>query len=161
MKNLPRSIFLAMVVCACAARAGDFEDGAAAHSKKDYMVALQKYRKAALQGDANARFNLGLMYHNGEGITKDDAEAIRWFRLSAAQGNTEAQYFLGVSYYYGWGVAQDYLRAHLWFNLAAVKGDINIAKVRDMVAEKLTPQHVAQAQKMARECLERNLRDCN
>ena len=45
------------------------------------------YRLAAEQGDASAQFNLGIMYANGQGVLKDDAEAMRWYRLAAEQGD--------------------------------------------------------------------------
>ena len=37
-------------------------------------------RKAAEHGDANAQYNLGLMYDNGQGVTQDHTEAVRWYR---------------------------------------------------------------------------------
>ncbi|WP_424339039.1 tetratricopeptide repeat protein, partial [Henriciella sp.] len=40
---------------------------------------------AAEQGDAEAQYNLGVMYQNAEGVTRDDAEAVRWLRLAAEQ----------------------------------------------------------------------------
>ena len=36
---------------------------------------LDTVRQAADQGDADAQYNLGLMYANGEGVPEDDAEA--------------------------------------------------------------------------------------
>ena len=35
---------------------------------------------AAKQGDADAQFNLGVKYDNGEGVTENDAEAVKWYR---------------------------------------------------------------------------------
>jgi uncharacterized protein len=51
----------------------------------------------------------------------------------------------------GHGVPQDYVIAHMWFNLAAASGDKEAAEVRDMLAAKMTPAQVAEAQKLARE----------
>ena len=59
---------------------------------------LDTVRQAADQGDANAQFNLGHMYYNGEGVPKDDAEAVKWYRLAAEQGDASAQSRLGVMY---------------------------------------------------------------
>ena len=36
--------------------------------RQDYAKALEWYTKAANQGVAEAQFNLGLMYENGEGV---------------------------------------------------------------------------------------------
>lgn len=60
----------------------------------------------------------------------------------------------------GRGVPMDYVRAHIWFNLAAVKGDADAVKGRDFVAGKMTPQQMAEAQKLARECQARNFKNC-
>ena len=43
---------------------------------------------------AEAQHNLGVMYHNGQGVPKDYAEAARWYRLAAEQGNRFAKYNL-------------------------------------------------------------------
>jgi TPR repeat protein len=39
-----------------------------AHEKGDYATAVEMYRKAAEQGYANAQYNLGVMYHMGQGV---------------------------------------------------------------------------------------------
>ncbi len=45
-----------------------------------------RYRLAADQGDADAQFNLGIMYENGRRVPQDETEAVRWYRLAADQG---------------------------------------------------------------------------
>ena len=40
-------------------------------------------------------YNLGVMYANGKGVLKDDAEAVKWTRLAADQGLANAQYTSG------------------------------------------------------------------
>lgn len=76
----------AVVLLACPALAGDFEDGMTAYERKDYAKALPLLRKAADQGVASAQFNLGVMYLVGQGVTRDDKQAVSWFRKGAAQG---------------------------------------------------------------------------
>ena len=80
-------------------------------------------RQAAEQGDAEAQYNLGRMYANGEGVPQDDAEAARWYRLAADQGDASAQYALAGMYAYGRGVPQDEAEAVRWYRLAADQGD--------------------------------------
>jgi TPR repeat protein len=80
---------------------------------------------------------------------------------AAAKGDERAQYNLGVMYSYGQGVLQDYVRAHMWFNISAVKGDKDAINNRDIAASKMDAQQIAQAQKLARDCLERNLKICD
>jgi len=43
-------------------------------------------RAAAEQGNAEAQYNLGLMYLEGLGVKQDNAEAYAWIRTAAAQG---------------------------------------------------------------------------
>ena len=45
----------------------------------------------AQRGDANAQYNLGWMYANGEGVPEDDTEAVKWYRLAAEKGHASAQ----------------------------------------------------------------------
>ena len=47
-------------------------------------------RRAAEQGDAKAQFNLGLMYDEGKGVSKDNVFAYMWWNLSASMGNDDA-----------------------------------------------------------------------
>ena len=83
---------------------------------------LDAVRQAADQGDAEAQYNLGVMYNTGMGVLQDDAEAVRWFRLAAEQGQAEAQFFLGVMYNTGMGVLKDDAEAVRWFQLSADQG---------------------------------------
>ena len=59
----------------------DYEKGFAAYAAGDYATALQEFKKDAEQGDADAQFNLGVMYHNGRGVMQDYKEAVEWYRL--------------------------------------------------------------------------------
>ena len=78
--------------------------------------------KAANQGDADAQYNLGVAYHDGEGVPQDYAEAVRWWRKAAEQGNLMAQSNLGVAYEHGEGVPQDRREALRWWKKAASRG---------------------------------------
>lgn len=52
-------------------------------------------QKATHDGDADAQYNLGKMYLEGNGVPQDDSEAAKWFRKAAEQGNSKAQKVLG------------------------------------------------------------------
>ncbi len=43
-------------------------------------------RAAAEQGNAEAQYNLGLLYLEGQGVKQDNVEAYAWIRTAAAQG---------------------------------------------------------------------------
>ena len=47
---------------------------------------FEETKRLAEQGDADAQYNLGLMYYRGDGATQNYAEAVRWYRLAAEQG---------------------------------------------------------------------------
>ena len=93
------------------------------------------------------------MYDDGQGVPQDYAEAVKWYRLAAEQGLPRAQLSLGVMYFEGHGVPLDYVRAHMWFNLSAAQGMSLAPKNRDIVAKRMTPAQIAEAQKLAREWL--------
>jgi TPR repeat protein len=105
---------LALRLCRPLAEQGD----AKAHTSatcilqgEDDAEALKWLIRAADQGDAVARNQLGFMYSEGHGVTQDYAEAVKWCRKAADQGWTEAQLNLGVMYGQRHGVPQDYALA--------------------------------------------------
>lgn len=128
---------------------------------QDDAEAARWYRLAADQGDAKAQFNLGMMFENGEGVPQDKAEAVRWYRLAADQGNASAQTNLGVMYLLGEGVLQDNVQAHMRGNIGCALSNENGCKLRELVAEEMTPVDISEAQKRARVCMESEYKDCD
>ena len=110
-----------LVVLAAPAWAG-WDEGVAAYNRGDYVTAFREMKPLAEQGDADAQYNLALMYRKGQGVPQDDAEAARWYRKSAEQGYANAQYNLGVMYAKGQGVPEDYAEAVKWYRKAAAQG---------------------------------------
>ena len=127
---------------------------------QDYEAAAQWYRRAAEQGYAAAQSNLGVMYAKGQGVLKDDKAAVQWLRRAAEQGLAEAQFNLGLMYAKGEGVPQDYVHAHLWANIAASGGDKDAVGFRNLIEKEMTPSQIAEAQKLARECVRKAYKDC-
>jgi TPR repeat protein len=82
---------------------------------------------------------------------RDYATALRLIRPLAEQGDASAQYNLGVFYDNGLAVPQDKVRAYMWFNLSAAQGSEGAAAFRDLIARRMTPAQIAEAQKLARE----------
>ncbi len=128
-----------------------FDEGWAAYQRGDFGTALREWQPLAEQGEATAQYNLGIMYKKGQGVPHDYAEAVKWYRRAAEQGSPGAQYNLGIMYGEGQGVPQDYVQAHLWWNLSAAQGNENGRKNREIVAERMTPAQIAEAQRVARE----------
>ncbi|KAG0233051.1 hypothetical protein BGW42_007747 [Actinomortierella wolfii] len=87
------------------------------------MKAFELYTKSAEQGNADAQYNLGLMYKNGQGVEQNDVNATEWFAKSANQGNADAQYNLGMMYRDGRGVEQNDVKAVEWYTKAAHQGN--------------------------------------
>jgi TPR repeat protein len=83
---------------------------------------LIEIKEKAMQGDARAQFNLGLMYAKGDGVKQDFSQAMLWYEKAAAQGDAQGQNNLGVLYYGGKGVKQDLSQAKLWWEKAAAQG---------------------------------------
>ncbi|WP_048942707.1 tetratricopeptide repeat protein, partial [Haemophilus influenzae] len=84
--------------------------------KQDDFEAVKWFRKAAEQGYAEAKFNLGHMYSKGRGVKQDDFEAVNWYRKAAEQGDADAQAILGFLYLLGErGVQVNKSLAKEWF----------------------------------------------
>jgi uncharacterized protein len=106
-------------------------------------------RKAAEQGSVESQFNLGLMYSEGNGVTRDYAEAAKWFRKAADQGLAVAQFSLGKMYYEGQGVTRNYMEAYVWFSHAAAQGDEKAKTALDLTEKRMPPAQIAESQKRA------------
>ena len=120
---------------------------------QNYVEAVKWYRLAAAQGVAGAQNNLGVMHNNGEGVLQNYAEAVKWYRLAAAQGHAGAQSNLGGMYYRGEGVPQNYVEAYKWYNLAAAQGNADARTNREAIQKLMTPQQIAEAQRLSSEAV--------
>src|SRR4051812_6260635 len=98
-----------MIVGAAAAPAlaDPLEDGVAAADRGDFAKAIGFWKPLAEDGNEFAQFDMGVLYWDGQGVPKDDAEGFRWFKLAAGRGHREGQYVLGIAYEKGRGVAKD------------------------------------------------------
>ncbi len=70
--------------------------------ERDTARAFEMFSYAATEfGDMHAQYNLGLMYLEGSGITKDVRRGARWLRLAADKQHIESQAVLGRLYFSG------------------------------------------------------------
>ena len=76
-----------------------------------------------------------------------DAAIAEW-RAGADAGEAKSMLALGRLYLQGVGVPQNYVQAHMWFNLAASRGEAEAIAERDALAAKMTPDAIAEAQKL-------------
>jgi len=58
------------------------------------------YKKAAELGHIQAMNNIGVVYADGDGISRNDNLAMEWFKKSAQLGNSEAMYNLALGYHF-------------------------------------------------------------
>ena len=61
---------------------------------KDPQKALTYYQKAAALGDKFAYGEIGLMYVNGEGVEKNEAQAMEWFKKGDAAGDSISAFWV-------------------------------------------------------------------
>ena len=113
----------------------DLDKGLAAARAGDYETALQEFKPLAEQGNAQAQYNMGVMYFDGLGVLQDYLEASKWYHLSAEQGYLDAQSGLGMFYEKGLHGSQDYLEALKWYRLAAAQGALKSGLAQRSLAE--------------------------
>ena len=119
---------------------------------KDFKALLT----LAENGDVRAQFFAGQCYQLGENTKQDFKEAVKWFALAAEQGNADAQYNLGEIYRDGQGVSINYEEAHKWANIASANGHDKAGNLRADIENSITPSQRAEAQRLAREWMERH-----
>ena len=101
----------------------NFKAGVAAIDANNMPLAYKKFLVAAKEGHADSQFNLGVMYEQGIGTTKNEKEAVIWYTKAAEQGNSGAQFNLGVLYENGLGTPIDYAKANKWYRKASLQHD--------------------------------------
>jgi GAF domain/Sel1 repeat/PilZ domain len=110
---------------------------------------LPDLRKLAAQGDADAQWQMGVRYHNGEDVPRDDVQAMQWFLRAADQGHVTAQATLGAYYWAGRGVPQDLSKAYFWSALALAEGDENSKSRLEGLASQMTRTQISAARQQA------------
>ena len=113
---------LMLAMCVFSAAAQSIDDAVSAYKRGDYSTALRGFRLHAQRGLDAAQYILGIMYAEGRGVRRDDAESARWFRRAAGQDHAPAQYNLGVLYATGRGVGRNDAEAARWYRRAAEQG---------------------------------------
>ncbi len=112
MARLPRRLLSLVILAAFQSEPAEAQD-------------IGPLQTAAEQGDANAQFNLGLRYDDGDGVPENDREAVRWYRMAADQGHAAAQFTLGTMYSGGRDVPENDQEAVKWYRMAADQGHVD------------------------------------
>ena len=121
--------------------------------KQDTSEAVRYLSLSAAAGSSLGQNNLGGLYREGKGVTRDYAKAAQWFMASASQGNAAAMYNLGLMYEMGQGMKADLPRAYAWYALAAEQGDVPAAaKHRDNALDDMDRSERRQARSLYEAC---------
>mgnify|MGYP001201476144 FL=1 len=115
------SLAVLAMIAAHPAHAG-WKKANAAYKRGDFATVLENLVPLAEGGDANAQYNVGVMYAQGNGVGRDDFLAMHWFRKAALQERVGAQLNLGIVYSRGGAVPQNDAEAAVWFGKAAAAG---------------------------------------
>jgi TPR repeat protein len=82
---------------------------------------------------------------------------VEWFYKAAHSGYSEACFNIALRHEYGSGLPQDLIQAYLWYSASegANKDDF-AAKQRERLASKMTPEELAEGERLAREWFEKH-----
>lgn len=95
------------------------KEGVDAWGRGDYRKAVDKWRPAAIAGDADAQFNLGQAYKLGRGVPVDLVMAEEWYRKAALQGHFQAEENYGLALFQNGKHGE----AVPWLERAAARGE--------------------------------------
>jgi uncharacterized protein len=144
------SLFLPLVAWA------GMDEGIEAYTTGDYGKAIVEFQALADQGNVDAQYFLGLLYHNGFGVKPDQVEAVKWFQKAAQQGDARSQYYAGIIYSTGKGVAKDLPMADMWLTLSAAnpkssyRDSLYTKEEISKIEKKMTPEQIAQAKELVK-----------
>ncbi len=147
MKHLFVSLALVLPLVAHAG----FDDAVQAYGTGDYATALAEFKVLADQGKPEAQYFMGLFYHNGFGVPRDQTESAKWFLQAARQGDARSQYYVGIMAEKGQGVEKDPVAAHRWLSLSAAnpqtshRDSLYTREAIDKLEKKMTPEQIAKA----------------
>ncbi|MFT7661493.1 MAG: hypothetical protein ACI89S_002618 [Gammaproteobacteria bacterium] len=96
--------------------------GLAAYRLGDYAGAFNAWKLGAFENNVEAQYNLGVLYVEGRGASKDPKLALHWFLRAAGQQHPGAQYNLGHLYMVGSGVEVDEIEAMKWWRMSSDNG---------------------------------------
>lgn len=85
-------------------------------------VLLERYRRRAGKGDAEACFQVGCVVMRGQTTKLDPTAALQWFLTAAQQGHAAAQAAAAACFDTGYGTAPDDAQAAAWYIASAQGG---------------------------------------
>jgi TPR repeat protein len=131
--------------------------------KAEFDVALKKIENAASSRGARSRMVLADAHLFGALVKRDCKLARDLYKELASEGDEVAQHNLGGMYLNGNCVPKDYVLGYMWtsLNLAQANNDNGNEFLTNLEKNSMSRDQVAQAQKMARECLKNKYKNCD
>jgi hypothetical protein len=106
----------------------------------------------ARAGDPGAMYAVGRNAYETARTSHDFTEAFDWARRLDKMGDKNGERLLKMVYMQmGWGAHRDYVQAYAWLSEGIAGGADYLVQWRKMLAEKMTPEQVAAAKKLAGE----------
>lgn len=125
----------------------------------DFELAVKIWFPLAKNGNAQARYQLGGMYQNGDGLPQNYTEALKWYLLAAQQGHSLAQAYLGQMHLSGEGVPKDIRRAYMWYSISTTSSAFAVS-ARSHAHKQMSPEQLAEARVMAEVCKKSSYQNC-
>ena len=135
----------------------------------DATESIKWYCMAAERGATQSMLSLAEFYRKGWGVEQSFATMAEWLRLAAENGDSTGAVLLGVCYELGRGVPMDYVQAYAWTRRSIFSQDLYrdpglldpeveqlmsqdpaIGRLK-VLAEKMVPQELAEAERLASE----------
>jgi TPR repeat protein len=126
---------------------------------KNINEAIKWYTLAAENGNEYAQYNLGKIYESEKNIVNYELAA-KWYLLGAQKGNAFSQLKLGTFYIEGKGISRNLTYAHMWLNLSGAQGNYRAIKKRILLQQKLSISELKKARLLAKDCLQKNYKNC-
>jgi TPR repeat protein len=96
---------------------------------------LQRRRREANNGDADAQLSLGYMYDTGEQVPMDKQAAVQWYEKAAMGGKVQAMLGLALIYDKDEGAGKDQEKAAAWYEKAALAGNADAQQTLGYIYE--------------------------
>jgi TPR repeat protein len=104
----------------------------------------------ARAGDPGAMYAVGRDAYEAARTSGDFSEALDWARKLDGMGDKNGERLLKMVYLQlGWGGHRDYVQAYVWLSEGIAGGDESLVRWRKTLTEKMTPEQIAAARKLA------------
>ncbi len=140
----------------------DLKKGLNAHFDQDYATAWQELEPLADKGNPQAQLKIAEMLHLGHGTPQDVVRAYKYYNLAAEQGSGAAMQELATIYEHGFMIPKNPIREMMWLFVTAEMGSTVSARLIEIKRKynMITRAQDEQAQRLARECLDKKYKEC-